>query len=387
MNAPTTLGWFLPWRRYLEAQGVVFRRAALEALRPVRVTVPDGSGGTVDEDHVWAAIRVEPTPMDPGSPEVVMRDYLVLALPATEASALVATLPDWPDGKRLRDALDVQNPPAPAAGRHPVDYLGADLAHLSGVQFYFDADVRCIDGHALYLDAPWRLSAISQPQFWDQQRGWWDGYRGLLSVDVADWGTPHTSGGTDSAWDSTRDEIARLVWRQLAERVAVKARPGLPLPIAFHLDRHLVIDRATGKPARNRTPLLLTRTGRYPGRPGRLDPGRPFVGYEVYGVTVGPTLGLGRLVMCGTHMQTHTRLTTMEAANESARHAVNGVLEAERFRGARCRIWNIEDPETLGLADLRYWIDLDAELYARGLPHMVEILDLDAVPAGLLAQP
>lgn len=382
MNAPTTLGWFLPWRRYLEAQGVVFRRAALTALVPTKVGVSRG-GVTVEEQQLWAEIRTEPTEVDPGSPELLLRDYLVLALPATEAAAIVraAGLTDWFDGRQLLAALDVANPAPPASGRHSVGYLGADLAHLSGVQFYFDADLRCIDGHALYLDAPWRLSAISQPQFWDQQRGWWDGYRGLLSVDVADWATPYTGGGANTAWDSTRADVAKLVWRQVAERVPAARRQALPQPIVFHLDENIVLDPATGRPTWNRTPLLLTRVGRYPERPGRLDPR----GYAVYGVTDGPTLGLGRLVMAGTHLQTHTRLTTMEAANESARHAVNGILEAEGFRGARCRIWDIEDPDTLGLPDLRSLVDLDAELHRRGLPHLIEILDLDAVPSGLLA--
>jgi hypothetical protein len=41
----------------------------------------------------------------------------------------------------------------------------------------------------------------------------------------------------------------------------------------------------------------------------------------------GYVVHFDRLVFAGTHMQTFTRLTTMEAANESARHAVNAILD------------------------------------------------------------
>ena len=84
-------------------------------------------------------------------------------------------------------------------------------------------------------------------------------------------------------------------------------------------------------------------------------------------------------------MQTTTRLTTMEAANESARRAVNAVLsEAERRCGdgytlaARCELWPLEDREP---ADLRPLRELDEALFAEGLPHAADILELDALAA------
>jgi hypothetical protein len=80
-------------------------------------------------------------------------------------------------------------------------------------------------------------------------------------------------------------------------------------------------------------------------------------------------------------MQTFTRLTTMEAANESARHAVNAILEATPFTGTRCQVW---DPEKNEPADLQFLVDLDHRLLALKLPHLVKILDLVSVPKALL---
>src|SRR6185369_8537700 len=82
-------------------------------------------------------------------------------------------------------------------------------------------------------------------------------------------------------------------------------------------------------------------------------------------------------VFAGTHMQTHTRLTTMEAANESGRHAVNAILEAEGFAGDRCMI---ADPERFEIEDLRWLVEVDDRLWKLGLPHFVDILRVEQLP-------
>ena len=49
-----------------------------------------------------------------------------------------------------------------------------------------------MSGHAIYLDSPWALTAISQRQFWtsvDSRYG--DGtVGGILSVDISGWDAP-----------------------------------------------------------------------------------------------------------------------------------------------------------------------------------------------------
>src|SRR4029079_12576696 len=45
------------------------------------------------------------------------------------------------------------------------------------------------------------------------------------------------------------------------------------------------------------------------------------------------------------YVRTFTDLATMEAANEAARRAVNGVLRAARADVAPCEVWNLHEPE------------------------------------------
>jgi Polyprenyl synthetase len=53
----------------------------------------------------------------------------------------------------------------------------------------------------------------------------------------------------------------------------------------------------------------------------------------------------------------------MEGANEAARRAVNGILDAAKFDGARCDLWPLHEPEILAP-----WRLHDAGRYAVGLP-------------------
>ena len=43
-------------------------------------------------------------------------------------------------------------------------------------------------------------------------------------------------------------------------------------------------------------------------------------------------------------MRTHTDLATMEGANEAARRAVNGILDASGSSAPRCEIWPLREP-------------------------------------------
>lgn len=394
LNGPTSVAWFLHWRRYLEHQGVVFHQAKLLGLEPVEVEVkvfdsehPERPGPPTKETQyqLWANVLREPdeetvvqangtkTLWSRGIPTLLLRDYFVLALPVQTAQGIVKSLIN--DSGFKGPFADFDALVGLGTGDPTKETPGGQIAHLSGIQYYFPTDVQCTEGHVVYSGTPWRLSSISQPQFWERQRGWWDGYRGVLSVDISDWATKYKG---ETAWGSTRDDIGRRVWEQIHDRIPKSDRNEIPDPIAFHLDDNIMLG-ADKRPILNRTPLMVERTGVYPLRPGRLasagqTPDRS--GYEVY---TEPRIG--KVAMAGTFMRTHTRLTTMETANESARHAVNGILAAEAFQGPRCRVW---DPEQNEHPDLRYLVDLDRELHAKGLPHFLDILDLRNVPQALL---
>ena len=66
----------------------------------------------------------------------------------------------------------------------------------------------------------------------------------------------------------------------------------------------------------------------------------------------------------------------MEAANESARHAGNAILKADRFVGDLCKT---VDPERHEFQDLRWLAELNYRLWAAGLPHLVDVLGSEAV--------
>jgi hypothetical protein len=349
LNAPTSVAWFDHWRRYLERQGVEFRRGELLGFE-----VPDGT-------TLWPVVQLYEPEDDarrqpvPRGPQVVLaRDFYVLAVGDVTAKELCERCPQLRgrDFDRLR-AWDLgDNTRARPGGSH---------AHMSGIQYYFETDVEFIDGHIDYADAEWGLSSISQPQFWTRQRGWWSGYRGVLSVDVCDWFTPSRT-TRRAAWDSTKWQIATEIWQQIRRTLPPYLEKRVPEPILYHLDNSIRFERLGDGdvylPARNESPFLINRVGQYPRRPGEPDK------YELY---------YGCLVFAGDFMQTYTRMTTMEATNESARHAVNAVLRADKdFEGDHCQVWNPEENEP---EEVRYLVDLDRKMFSQGLPHFMDVLD------------
>ncbi len=365
LNGPTSEAWFDHWRTYLESQGVRFRRGEL-------------IGFEVCEGRIWPKVslpieaRHQGPERDDDVATVLTRDRYVVAIPAHEIQRLIrAHNTAAPSDERLTGgdfdrilALDLGDPTQPIPG--------GEMAHMSGIQFYFDRDVPLLPGHTAYSDAEWGLSSISQPQFWTRRRGWWDGYRGLLSVDICTWHVPGYK-KKEIAWNCTRDEIAQEIWDQ----IAATSLPGehMPTPTLYHFDENIELGTEgprARKPLCNKTPFMISRVGVYPTRPGCLVPGDPERGYDAH---------FGSLVFAGTYMQTFTRMTTMEAANESGRHAVNGLLRVEGSKGPRCSVANPEEHE---IDDLRPYIDLDRELHKLGLPHFIEILGLDELPPRLL---
>jgi uncharacterized protein with NAD-binding domain and iron-sulfur cluster len=343
LNGPTNEAWFAHWRRYLEHQGVRFRR------------------GTLTGFHVWngelwpkASVLVR---REDGTEEwrnrIVIRDYTVVAVPPQTIQAIVRADDrlDRGDFERIRrfDLGDTDQASPTGA-----------LRHMTGIQYFLPAEFKMVEGHSVYPDAPWRLSSVFQSQFWQQRRGWWDGYRGILSVVLCEWSTPGLHGVP--AWHLAAEEVARQVWGQIVATVPAADRVRVPRPLLFHFDANME-KRPNGW--HNTSPLLINRPGEFEKRPGALGA----LGYDTHRGW--------KVVFAGTLMQTHTRMTTMESANESGRHAVNAILEREGFQGDRCTIEPMEEHE---FDELKYFIDLDRELLAQGLPHWLAILGLDELP-------
>jgi hypothetical protein len=353
LNAPTSVAWFQHWYRYLrERLHVRFTRGRLT-------------------DFEASARQVMPVVRDGKRPVEVMGDHFLLAL---SLPAMAKLAPRW---KRVAiragrwKALDSDNDfqriidfvprDLPAQLAKPIP--DGPLQHLSGIQYYFAPGTRIMSGHTQYLDSPWGLT--SQPQYWDGAEGRFDAGWSIVSVDIGTWDRPYQG---RIAWECTPDQIARLTWKQIWEAHAAeffakhggRARP--PVPLYYHLDRNLELDEA-GLPGGDQSPFLVNRTGAYRTRPGRVAvrDGEPKSCYRCY---------LGWAIT-GTFMQTYTRVTSMEAANEAARHAVNALLDELGFVGPRCRIWDPEDHEP---EELLPWKELDSQLVRLGLPHLMDLL-------------
>jgi hypothetical protein len=149
-----------------------------------------------------------------------------------------------------------------------------------------------------------------------------------------------------------------------------------PRPIAYHVDDDMLYGEdgeGPGEhPVENLSPYPVNLAGDWDNRPGNVDGNA----YEIF----------HGLVLAGSYVKTRTRLTTMESANESARRAVNAILQDFHAGEVpdRCQLW---DPEQNEIDDLQILKDIDAQLVGKGAPHLFEILGLEELVDGDVPTP
>jgi uncharacterized protein with NAD-binding domain and iron-sulfur cluster len=283
LDAPTSEVWIDPWAAHLDSLGVELRLGEpVEALLVSggRLSGATVAGRTVRADHYVAALPVE-----------VMRQLASPALRAAEPrlGGLDRLVTRW----------------------------------MNGVLFYLDRDVSLVNGHAIYVDSEWSLTSVSQKQFWPAvdltQRG--DGRtRGILSVDVSEWQRPGRLTGK-VAQRCSREEIFDEVWDQLRAHLE-DALDGVTVIDRF-LDPAIVYPNPTA--AANLEPLLVNTAGSWADRPDAAT-------------------RIPNLFLASDYVRTHTDLATMEAANEAARRAVNGILAASGSAARPCAVWKLREP-------------------------------------------
>ena len=282
LDGPTSDVWIDPWAAHLEGLGVEIRREA-------RVEGIQIAGGRI----VGATV----------GGQAVTADHYVAAVPV-EIMRLLA-------GPELRAA-------EPRLKR--LDKLVTRW--MNGAMFYLGEDVPMVHGHALYIDSEWALTSISQRQFWRgfdfAQTG--DGrVEGILSVDVSDWSTPSRRLGK-VAMQCTHDEVLDEVWAQLVDHVEDLDEDNV---VRAFLDPAIEFPNPTQ--AANLEPLLVNTSGSWADRPDAVT-------------------RIPNLFLASDYVRTHTDLATMEGANEAARRAVNGILEASGSSAPRCEIWPLREP-------------------------------------------
>jgi uncharacterized protein with NAD-binding domain and iron-sulfur cluster len=364
LAGPTTEAWFQHWQLFLHQEGVRFACGALDGFK----RDPDKS---IQPRYKWG-LNLDPekdreawsTACDKGKTlegRISQNAYFVIALGVKEVAELTAK-------------YEAQIGALPRPFEQVREFLGNDwkedlgvakprgpLKHLSGIQFFFREELHLIDGHILYPDAPWGLTSISQSAKWFTSRGRNDGFRSVLSVDIGDWGTKDKPNGK-VAWDCTRQEIAMKVWEQISgtleERVGIPNGGSLPAPAYYHIDDNIVFksEDEGATPVLDLSPFLVNYKGDYQKRPGK--PGA----YSLFN---------DQWILAGNYVQTYTRLTTMEAPNESGRHAVNAILKADRYSGDLVPIVDLESESEP--KDLIWFKNLDEYLFDQGARHFLDI--------------
>jgi uncharacterized protein with NAD-binding domain and iron-sulfur cluster len=308
LNGPTNDVWIDPWLTYLRGRGVEYHLNA--RVRSIEMDGGVVRGVMVEQDR---AVRE------------VTADYYVSALPI-EVMATIVT-----------DQMVRADP-----GLANIFPLSHNTEWMNGIQFYLDDDAPIGRGHQIYLDSPWALTSVSQAQFWhdvDLSRFGDGNIRGVISVDISDWDTPGLNG--KPARDCTRREIRDDVWDQLKRSLNVLGANVLEDEDLVHWYLDLDIDPLLRT---NAEPLFVNLVDTWRLRPRA--------------VTAIPNLFLA-----ADYVQTFTDLATMEAANEAARRAVNGILEHSGSDAPPCRIWNLHEPELL-----EPWRANDRARYRQGLP-------------------
>jgi len=364
LNGPTTESWFDHWYRHLVELGVHFVRGAVDRLEPAVVDPRQ-------PPHLRPRVQITLTDSARLAP-----DYTIVAVDAPAAERVTAALREAGTGGTVAglDGFTTSVPPPsgplqpdatrPRGRRNPyaMDQMGRvpwdRFQTLAGIQYFFDTEFQLLRGHMYYSGTEWALSSINQHGLWESRPTLTrDGHVSVLSVDIGDFNTPSRhlvdeSGRGKAARDCTPDEIAKEVWRQIVSAITSDvdnvAEALVPWPAWYALDRGLVMaagdGQGVGRAVRNETPYLVPIVGDWPNRPGG-DPWNPngtswttrptearwledleqrnvwqarHGGYQVHHNSV---------VFAGTWSKTFTRMTSMEAACESARHAVNAILD------------------------------------------------------------
>jgi hypothetical protein len=438
LNAPTSEAWFEHWEQYLrERLGVRFVAASLTqlsekkppgAVREVTATLRSMITGE-DVTLGQSAPITDPDLKELNNALVGAESkYFVMAVDARTAEALAAGLPS---DLRVGVAQEIQGFDtvirASPLGDEPARPRLNDLKYgsrpwdrfqtLTGIQFFFRNVMGIFDGHVYYMDAPWALSSINQQQFWRISLVSRDApYRGLLSADIGrfteGWVVKDPGKIAGNTWTQIRDAL-RDYWQ--SDRV--DSRLDLITPTWFHIDSTIDLPNEV-----NGSPYLIPIVDDWHNRPCDVlfDPGEglgapiddpddpkvlwwaPWGGYRVH---------WSEWLFAGTYMRHFTRMTTMEAANESGRHAVNALLDhlshpatvslpadftpRRRYStagnpleprtayvptplGDYCHIWDMENYE---LADLVHLREIDDWLAEQGLPHACDLVGGEVIPS------
>ena len=201
---------------------------------------------------------------------------------------------------------------------------------MNGVMFYLDRDVPLVHGHAHLhrlrvgadLDLAAAVLARLRPRAARRRAACGGSSRSTSRSGSGRAGAPARSRSC-----ARRDEIFREVWGQLEDHLD-GALDGVEVVDRF-LDPAIEFPNPTG--AANLEPLLVNTAGSWADRPDAVT-------------------RIPNLFLASDYVRTHTDLATMEGANEAARRAVNGILDATGSSAPRCEVWPLREPRAFAAA-------------------------------------
>lgn len=316
LDLPTNEAWIDPWVRHLRSLGVRFvggwglERYEFRRGRVAAARMRDRAGRRrrVEADWFVNAMPVERV-IETFSPELLRLD--------PSLRRLRRLFPDW----------------------------------MVGIQYFLREPVEITHGHITFIDSPWAITALTQGQFWEDrviERDYGDGrVVDILSVDVSNWDAPGILSGKPAKRCTPR-EVAREVLAQIrAHDTAAAAIPDGAVHSWF-LDPGVKWDPRRRRNS-NETPLLINTVGSWEDRPDA-------------------TTKIPNLFLSGDYVRNDIDLATMEGANESARVAVNHLLDRARSRQAPAETFRLYDPPEFAALKA-----VDARLYAAGLPNALDV--------------
>jgi uncharacterized protein with NAD-binding domain and iron-sulfur cluster len=223
---------------------------------------------------------------------------------------------------------------------------------MTGVMFYLRTPTPVVHGHINCLDSPWSVTGIGQAQFWDERnfsRDYGDGRaHDCLSAIISEWDKPGILYGK-TAKECTKDEIVAELWAQLKDALNDSGRTTLTDEDRLGWFMDPAVTGLGGPEPRNREQLLIHPTGTLYNRPSART--------EV-----------PNFFLAGDYVRTDVDLATMEGANESARRAVNALLDADNSDAERCGIWELYRPP-----EMEPLKRVDEVRYRLGLPNTFDL--------------
>ncbi len=312
LNAPTNEAWIYPWLAYLTQQGVRYHlEAKVVAIHCVNGVI---QGATIEKE---------------GQTFTAQGDYYIGAIPIEKMAELVtesmiAAEPRFGNIKQLSEG---------------------GVSWMNGIQLYLTQDVPLSHGHTIYVDSPWALTSVSQRQFWPgvDFREYGDGrIQGIISVDISEWDEKGINGKT--AKECTREEVKNEVWAQLKKSINIQGKEILKDEYLDHWFLDPAIYLVEGEGDTNEEPLLVNLINTWVKRPEAVT-------------------NIPNLFLASDYVRTYTDLATMEGANEAARRAVNGIIDADQVDVPKCKLWKLHEQEIF-----EPWRMIDRIRFQQGLP-------------------